>query len=420
MRSVSESILPRFSRLFTHGLLILNFGLGIGYIGAWIMAWQQGLFWRADFSAFYTGWAIVRDGLGSHLFDFALQTSYQQAILGGQSFKDGLLPFINPPGLTLLLTPLSVLPLSTAFYLWTLGMAGLLAWLIALLWKMTRSWQPYERWLLIAACVAFPPMFTTFLLGAFSLLLLVCWLQLYLAFRDNRPVAIAAWLFIGAIKPQIVILPGAMLACARRWLALGWAVLAGIGMVLLSSFLIGWRVWIDYAQQLRAVSSFFGQYGIDPAGMYNFRGLLTTVLGSGQAAMINGISTFALLGSLFVTCLVWRRPVEIQQPVFELRVALTLVMALFFNMHLYPQDGLLYIAPAILFYDYLRRNSHTQSGFRKRTTFAVFALLCPFFFLFSEFNLGVQWGIRGPVIAALVMLIWIGWEWIRELAIQPR
>jgi hypothetical protein len=407
MASNPDARAHRRTRLCLHGLLILYLGLALGYAAVWGLAWRQGLFWRADFSAFYTGWTMVEAGQGRSLFDFERQAAVQQAVLGGRSFADGLLPFINPPGIVLLLTPLARLPLATAFGWWSLGMLGLLIWLLWLIWEITAGWKTLERWLALVAAVAFPPMLTNFLLGAFSLLMLVCFFQLYLAFKRRQAVGTALWFFLGALKPQLMLLSGAMLLGARRWKALALAAAAAAAMGLISSLLLGWQIWPDYLARLGMVSSLFGRYGIDPAGMYNFRGALTTLLGEGtllgvdRGGLINTVSTLALVASFLVVILIWSRPVDPVWPVFELRMALTLALALFFNLHLYPQDGLLYLAPAILFYDFLRRNG------RPRRALAGFLLLCPLFFLFTEFNLGASLGLRGPVLAAGVLLGWI-------------
>ena len=39
------------------------------------------MFWRADFTNYYTGWSLVRDGLGHRHYDLELQTRYQEQIV---------------------------------------------------------------------------------------------------------------------------------------------------------------------------------------------------------------------------------------------------------------------------------------------------------------------------------------------------
>ena len=106
----------RLSKWLVRAVLILNTGLALSYIGLWAITARQGQFWRADFSAYYTGWAIVRDGLGNQLYDLDLQTRYQQTILEGRSFSDGLLPFTYPPHMALYFSPLAQMRATISFY----------------------------------------------------------------------------------------------------------------------------------------------------------------------------------------------------------------------------------------------------------------------------------------------------------------
>lgn len=139
------------------GALFLNLSLGLSYVGLWLILAQQGMFWRADFSAYYTGWAIVRDGLGEQLYDFDLQTRYQQQILEGRSFSQGLLPYLNPPHATLPFVPLALLTRADAFWVWSLVQAALLVWVFRFLWRLSKGghrasagccwpqWPPFRR-----------------------------------------------------------------------------------------------------------------------------------------------------------------------------------------------------------------------------------------------------------------------------------
>ena len=126
-------------------LLGLNVSLAISYVGLWIVAAAQGLFWRADFTAFYTAGLMVRSGAAARLYDYALQTSYQQQLLQGRSFLGGLLPYNYPPHLALLMTPFSIAPLHIAFGFWTIAQVALLIWLVWTLRRLAVDWPVVER-----------------------------------------------------------------------------------------------------------------------------------------------------------------------------------------------------------------------------------------------------------------------------------
>jgi hypothetical protein len=390
------------------GALILNISLGLSYAGLWISAARQDLLWRADFTAFYTGGAIVRDGQGAHLYDAELQTRYQQQILEGRSFKDGVLLYNYPPHVVFLFAPLAWLPRSTAFVIWTLAQGGLLVWLLLLLRRIAQSWERNERWLLLSAVVALPSLLTTFLLGAFSLLVLICLLQFYYALKQGRQAQSGLWLVVGIVKPQNILLPGVLLLGARRWRALVGAALIGAAVVLVSSVLLGWHTWLDFLNLLRTASGFFGIYGIDPTTMYNFKGTLALILGNAQGVLINQISLAALIIVVLLTLFLWRGPWRPDEPSFELRLAFTLLLGLLFSVHLNPQDGLMLVAPALLFYMYLRQRN------LPRRAYAAFVLSCPLVFLVSEFTVKGSLGIRIPVVAMTVLAAWMGWALYNE------
>ncbi len=383
-------------------VLILNIALSLSYIGLWLIAARQGLFWRADFSAFYTGWAIVRDGHGAHLYDTDWQTRYQQSILEEGRFEGGLLPYVNPPHLTIPFVPLAWLPRSTAYLVWTLIQCALLAWLLYWLWGITANWERHERRLILTAVTAFPPLMSNFMIGAFSLFLLVCFLHFYLALKKAREKWSGVWLVLATIKPQVVVLPGLVLLRARRWQALGSAVLVGILLVALSLALLGWYVWPAYLHILQAHTRLFDQFNVNPALMYNFKGTLTLMLGNEQGDLINRISYVALGGACLFIWFLWHGSWQPNHPTFELRWALTMVLGLLFSLHLNPQDGLMLVLPALLFYKYLRERR------KPRRAYAVFILLCPWIFLVSEFGLRESLGIRLPVVAMVALALWMG------------
>jgi len=397
-RQVSRTRLPAWALRL---VLILNLSIGLSYVGLWLMQAQGGLFWRADFSAFYTGWAIVRDGQGAHLYDLDVQARYQREILGGRSFAEGLLPYGNPPYATLPFVPLAWLPRTTAFWIWTLGQVALLVWLLRLLRSIAEDWAPHERRLLLAAVIAFPPLLTSFLLGAFSLFLLICLLQFYRTLKGSREAHSGLWLVLGTVKMQAMVLPGLLLLAARRWRALASALLIGGMLALLASLVLGWRIWLDFLAVLRVHTTYFGTFGVDPAKMYNFKGTLALLLGNQQQALINQISTVGLIAAAGATVLLWCGAWRPEDPTFELRMALTLLLGLLFSPHLNPHDGLMLVAPALLFYIYLRRRNLARSRY------AAVILSCPLLFLISEFTVGGSLGVRVPVVVMVVLAVWM-------------
>jgi hypothetical protein len=377
--------------------IALNLGLGLTCVALWVNYVTQGVFLRGDFTAFYAGYSIVRDGLGAQLYDMALQARYQQQIQGGGDF----IPFTYPPHTALVFAPLAWAPLSYAFWIWILAQGILLIWLFYLLHQLARGWQSHERRLLLAATFAFPPLYFNFLSAHFSLWLLVCLLQLYCTLKHGREGLAGLWFILGTFKPQGVLLIGISLVAARRWRTLTSAVLTGGCLAVFSSTLLGWESWVGFLRSVHFSASCFGIFGIHPTAMYNLKGTLTLILGNGQGVLINWISVAALIAAMVLTFGIWRGPWRPNIPSFELRMALTLLLGVLFSPHLTQPDALILIAPATLFYVYLRKRQLPS------LTYVTFALGCQMIFLFAESTVGGRLGIRIPTLALIVLTIWV-------------
>jgi hypothetical protein len=384
-----------YQNLFLNGVLWLNLALFGAYIGVWFMALQQEMFWRADFTAFYTGGSIVAQGKGSELFNKELQTRLQQEILGGRSFQDGVLYYNYPPHAVFAFEPLSKLPLTSAYYVWTLIQLVLLGWLLHILLRVTHGLERKERWLITSASLAMPFLMLNFMLGAFSLFVLNCLFESFLALKNSKEISAGVWLGLVLVKPQAMVYPAVLFLGARRWRALGGMIFFVILAGGISSSILGWQIWIDFAKIVQSTSSLFDSFGVNPREMYNLKGMLTVFLGNERGGLINAVSQgmFLAVGSLIL--ILWAVPRQPSEGFLELRYAITILAGLFFSPHLNPQDGLILTLPALLFYLYLRKHNLPYK------LFAVIALLSPVIFLLSEFALTSKLDIHLPSLAML-------------------
>ncbi len=93
--------------------------------------------------------------------------------------------------------------------------------------------------------------------------------------------------------------------------------------------------------------------------MYNLKGFLTSVLGAGSAARINFLSVAFLLLAVLIIVAMGRKPIPPGTAEWDLRLALSLQLGLLVNPHFNPADALALVAPAILFYQGLRRSGRS-------------------------------------------------------------
>lgn len=393
--------------------LAINLGVMLSFFMLGIMAVQQDLLWRADFTAFYTGGGIVRDELGENLYDLELQTRYQRQILDGRSFLDGLLSFNYPPYAALIYSALAVFPLAVAYAVQFFFQVGLLGCLLHVLWVFGKNWPGKERILLLTGVLAFYPLLVNMLLGALSLLVLLCFLLWFRAMKEKRELAVGLWLLPVILKPQTAVIPFLVTFFSRRWKALAAAAIGGLVVMIFTTFSLGPKIWLDFIEILSFSSAAFDEYGIYPSVMYNFKGTLAIWLGAEQKLLIN---TLGLLGFLFSTGIVgwlWWRRGESGQIDLDLRMSITLTLSVLFSLHVNPQDGLLLVAPAVIFYDYLCQEN------LPRKAYGVFLWLCLPLFLLSEFGIQERLGIRLPVLAMIVLLGWQVWAWKKVRSPKP-
>lgn len=384
-------------------IILLNITLSLCYVAFFSKVAADGELWRADFTAYYTGWKMIVSGQGQNLYDLQAQTVYQQQLLGGRSFADGILPFVNPPHSALPFLPLALLQRNTAQIVWGVLNIGLLIWVIVVLSRIAHTWTPAERLGLMTAVLAFYPLYTTFLLGAFPLLVLLCTLQAYVALQQGRDRAAAAWLLGATIKFQLILLVGIWLCAARRWQVLGWGILFGGATVGLTSALLGWNIWGDYLRLLGIHSQSYNQMGIIPAEAYSLRGTLALHWGRPYASQINQVAMVGLLGAAAVAAFIGLKPWPSDAPTLAWRFGLVSLLGLMFSLHLNHHDALMLVVPAVLFYVFLRERGLSTLAYAR------FMLCAPLLVFISDIAIKKQLGVQIPVLLMVVLLGWILW-----------
>jgi hypothetical protein len=382
-------------------LHVINIGVALSCIGFLAISIINDYYWRADFTAFYTGGALLRDSHGSQLFDLELQTQYQKEILHDRSFEDGVLPFNYPPFVAFLFLPLSYLPLNVAYYLWTFFQIILLVILIKLLINISASWEPNERDYLIVTSLAMPYLLITLLLGTFSLLMLIGIVQFYFSLKTSQYFKAGLWLTLLAIKPQILIVPVIIVLSSRRWKTLTGSLFNGLILFMLTGTLLGWQIWVDFLERLTISSTYFEKFGVYPGTMHNLKGVITSILGGNQVSLINTISFAAFILMLFFVFFLWWGNLDTYTLEFELKFSLSMTLAILFSPHLNPQDSLLLIAPMTVFLNFqnlLKSN---------RRYYILFLLSIPLLSWLSEFWIKDSLYIRPTILLTLILMIWI-------------
>lgn len=392
----------KLSNIIAHLLIIINIIIiGIN-LAIWISSARQNLFSSADFTSFYTGFKMVLEGEGSKLYDHNVQAQYQHKIMGDTEFEGGLLPYLNPPFIAVIFSPLALLPLRTAFYVWSIGNLGLLIWVLFTVNKLFSDWTKQERLITTICILSFWPLTITFLLGQLSLLLLVFVFQMYNYIQKKHYFKAGFWLFSLVTKPQAFLIPFMITLNKKYWRVALSATISSILFIILSGLFVGFEVWVQYLKTLLTINNKGFEYGFYPHVQYTLRGLLTNILSYSPNYLINWISIFFFIFGMFFVWLIWKRSEVVENGRFQLNLAFTIVLTSFLSLHSFPHDSLILVLPAVLFYDYLRQNNYP------RKIYGLFILISPPIFFVTAFsNFSLFGFIRPPIILIIIILVWM-------------
>jgi hypothetical protein len=239
------------------------------------------------------------------------------------------------------------------------------------------------------------------MLGQFSLLLLIGILQIYIGMKNSQFIRGGLGFLLLAIKPHTLLIPGMMILNKRYWRVAIAATIGGVIIFIFTSIFLGVRPWIQFAQNLLTMSTFFGKLGVEPNSQYTLRGVISNFLGNAQASLTNIISIVILIVGMIAVWLLWLRGVAPDSSKYKLYFAFTVILSVFSSLHLYTHDALILVFPAAIFYDYLRQNNYP------RKAYSILVLISPLIFFISAFSKSNFFGvIRPPVVIIFVVLIW--------------
>jgi hypothetical protein len=307
-----------------------------------------------DFLNPYIGVRLLLTGNGGRIYDLALQAAVSRAAVA--PFAPGQLSFLYPPYTALMLSPLGLFSYPTAFLIWYALNVCIAGYAIFRLLNFARP-ERAERAPLLLAALGFAPLFHTLWQGQVSVVVLLSLTQAALALRAGRDLQGGAWLFLGMIKPQLIVVPLLALVVMRRWRALLiFGVAAGTLHLLTLLFFGNWLP--DYLVTLRG-SIIDHEISENIAlAMPDYRGLVFLLLGTNNGLLAVG-AELALSGvSLLATAAFCRMRNGVP---WEARFALAALVGLLVIPHLLIHDAVIALAPGFLLWRVSRRDPEGPS-----------------------------------------------------------
>jgi hypothetical protein len=390
----------RLVRLFIAGMLVLH----AVFFASLRQHIEQGY---PDFTVFYTGGTILREGLGRQLYDHQVQYRVQSEFTGKIDSRNGPLPYLHPPFEALIFLPLTVLPYREAFLAWDLLNVCALMGVALVLRRSVEALRQIPAWEFSLGALAFFPIFANFLQGQDSiLLLLVCTLG-FSALRRRADFLAGCWFGLGAFKFQLVI-PLVLLVVIwrRKWAGSGFLSVSAL-LALLSAGLVGWAQVLRYPLFVMQVVQAASLGGVPPELMPNLRGLLLgwsfPYLGAvGIPLVVVGTAALFLFASSI------RKGSGGSQDQIELRFSQAIVTAVLIGWHTNTHDLSLLVLPIVLVANYCR-SSHVPVS-RKR------ALLIPVLPLLVSPLWIELWLESSKVNLMAIPMLWWIWEIRKELS----
>jgi hypothetical protein len=260
---------------------------------------------NVDFLPMYVASHLVATGHGSEMYSHKVLGVAEGSLLHVQLMHHGL-PYLNPPFIAALLTPIGAMPYSAAYWIW-MGVNVVLAVCCVVL--LTRTFCcSTERtgWNMLAVGLALAsslPVFVCLIQGQLSLLLLlgVCCCGLALQRQRYVLAGVASAVLLG--KPQFAIPVICFFLVVGLWKTLLGFSASAVGLGTLGVLTSGWRAltaWIHVALALRSTRA----PGFAPSVNYGLPSVFLRYLSRDSADVAAGLVVCVVLA---LTVLFYRR-----------------------------------------------------------------------------------------------------------------
>ncbi len=289
-----------------------------------------------DYVAYYSASDLLLHGKADQIYNTDVVAAAETQALGrpvGES--GGVLPFFNPPFVSVMTVPLALLGLK-AFS--TSLLIAVVAMIIAGgvgLQRIVEARSSADRAFLWLAFLSFAPM--AWLLGEeqLSMLIFLGWLGFVWFQLEDKPSSSGACLALALVKPQMVLLPVVILVWKRQWSALrSFASIAAV-LALVSIVVAGPGVLVEYPRLILQSTHWQGQ-GVRTDHMYGWNSVLAVLTHHSAPSLL--LSVPLTIATLAVALVAWRGPWPKSSDVFLKQMSVLLLASLLVNPHLYQQD----------------------------------------------------------------------------------
>jgi len=283
----------------------------------------------ADFSIFYTGATIVSRGLGSHLYDLAVQAHFHSPF-----YRTHPLPYNHLAYELLIFLPFASIPFGKAFWLWNAINVLLIAVSAVIVSPyLGNLFRPAAIFVLLAT-LAFYPTMTAFAAGQDSIVLLLIFSGTYALLKSGRDVAAGFMLALGLFKFPLVLPFALPFLLRKQWKFVRGFTLSGLLVGATSIAITGFGGVADYFRLMNVLARHPEVGYIAPAQMPDARGFLFAVMPHWPQVQVVLAS---VVGVGFIALATARFP-AMRDVDFDGWFSLNLFVAAMASPHLYRHD----------------------------------------------------------------------------------
>jgi len=307
-----------------------------------------------DFSQFYAGAKIVRDGSGHDLYTYEMQESIQKQLYSTAENRTGPVLYYHPAFEILAFIPLTYSSYARAYLGWVIMNLILLLAVPLLVFPFLANLRPVFGVNVFVSFFAFFPIFNAVYHGQDSLLLLLLFASAFVSLKRGRLFLAGALLGLGLFRFHIVVPFMLLFVVRKQWKVIRGFTVTAILVTAASLFITGWQGAIKYVYLLLEINQNLTdkahqvRFALYPRAMANLRGLLYTLFaGHLSDTIIAMISlSFSLLVLLWFYAYLRKRISMVADIDLEFSLGIVVMLLVGFHVHLY--DWSLLMLPILL------------------------------------------------------------------------
>ncbi len=284
--TIPQGLLP-FSRKAIVGALLILGAYDVLYVIIWLCRSPQ-----PPFDDFFGLWSFGKFAIanGSAIYDPVALQAFQHVL---DPYFSGAYPYPYPPTFLLALAPLGMVPIAPAYIVWIAG-----TFVLYTLVTLGRDWRSLRG----AALLVAPTTLLAIVSGQNGFLTAAL---LVGGLCNLKPFPMIGGVLLGLLtyKPQFALLAFSVLFAAKEWRAIIAFGLTFVFVVICSSAVFDWSIWLIWAQ---SISVYRELLQANQSSLYH---LMPTVMAGARevgASQLAGYCLQFVMAIIFAIC-VWRK-----------------------------------------------------------------------------------------------------------------